>query len=261
MHKNWLHRIGLGSPSRTKPALPDGERVYAIGDVHGQAELLDLMLGRINADIALAGSGTRSRLVLLGDYIDRGLGSAKVIERLSTLSGMPIELTCLKGNHEAAMLDFLAEAKAGPVWVQYGGGETLASYGVKPPIAQADEKDWESARQALLAALPDYHLDFLKSLEPYVIIGPYLFVHAGIDPNKPLSEQGEAEFLWVRDAFLHSRKSLDHVVVHGHTPEPDYHHDNRRIGIDTGAYLTGVLTAVKLEGEDVSFLQVRRADL
>ncbi|MGP1274876.1 MAG: metallophosphoesterase family protein [Caulobacterales bacterium] len=241
--------------------MPDGFRLYAIGDVHGQADLLDRLLDRIRSDVRVAPPADRAMLVMLGDYVDRGLGSAKVIERLSTLSGMPFAIRCLKGNHEAAMLDFMRDARAGQVWCQYGGGETLASYGVQLPSAQASVDDWEVARKALLSAMPRHHVEFLESLELFVLYEPYVFVHAGLHPDKPLEAQTEQDLLWIRDVFLDSRKRLDHKVVHGHTPEPDYYHDDRRIGVDTGAYLTGTLTAVRLESDEVSFLQVRRSDL
>lgn len=243
-----------------RPGLAPGVRLYAVGDVHGQDDLLDTMLARIRDDALTAGDGTQCTLIMLGDYIDRGLGSARVIERLSTLANMPFAVRFLKGNHEEAMLDFLADPAAGPVWAQYGGGETMAGYGVKPPSAQAGAQAWQEAQQALIAAMPPHHRAFLDGLEPYVVEAPYIFVHAGVDPAKPLSEQSEQDFYWIREKFINSPRHFEYQVVHGHTPEQDYHHDARRIGIDTGAYLTGVLTAVRLEGDSVTFLQSRRGE-
>ncbi len=240
--------------------LPEGVRLYAVGDVHGQDDLLARMLEKLCDDAQNAPQGTDITLVMLGDYIDRGLGSRAVIERLSTLTGMPFQTRFLIGNHEATMRDFLADAAVGPSWVEYGGGETLAAYGVKPPAANAGAEIWKEARSALDAALPDNHRAFLERLEPYVLIEPYLFVHAGVEPAKPLEAQTEQELLWIRDRFLHARRRWDHIVVHGHTPEKAYHHDQRRIGLDTGAYLTGLLTAVRLEGEGAYFLQVQRRE-
>lgn len=256
---NRLKKL-FSSPGRTSAprALPEGVRVYAVGDVHGQDDLLARMLERLCEDAQNAPQGTDITLVMLGDYIDRGLGSRAVIERLSTLTSMPFHTRFLIGNHEATMRDFLADAAVGPSWVEYGGGETLASYSVKPPAPGAPASVWEEAREGLERALPEHHIAFLERLEPYVLAAPYVFVHAGVDVARPLEAQTEQELLWIRDSFLNARKAFDHVVVHGHTPEPDYHHDHRRIGIDTGAYLTGVLTAVRLEGSEVSFLQVRR---
>lgn len=249
-----------GETTRSRHDLAPGMRVYAIGDVHGQDDLLDMMLGRIRADVEATGHGVQSTLIMMGDYVDRGLGSARVIERLSTLQGMPFSTRFLKGNHEAAMLDFLDDAETGPVWVQYGGGETLASYGVQPPSPQDDAPIWHAAQAALLEALPDHHAAFLDALEPFVVEPPYIFVHAGVDPAKPLAEQTDQDLFWIRDKFLYSQRKFEHIVVHGHTPEPEPFHDDRRIGIDTGAYLSGVLTAVRLEGASVSFLQSRRGD-
>ena len=183
-----------------------------------------------------------------------------MIERLASLSGMPFSVRFLKGNHEEAMLDFLKDPAAGPVWVQYGGGETLASYDVRPPSVHEPADVWERTREALLEALPEHHLAFLDTLEPYVAQAPYLFVHAGVDPAKSLADQTAQDLYWIREKFLHSSRRFEYVVVHGHTPEQDYYKDDRRIGIDTGAYLTGVLTAVRLEGEAVSFLQTRRGE-
>ncbi|WP_439633855.1 metallophosphoesterase [Glycocaulis sp.] len=264
IHRTMFERLkSLFAPRARAAARPDlapGVRLYAVGDVHGQDDLLGLMLARLRDDALAAPAGTRCTLIMLGDYIDRGLGSARVIERLSTLSGLPFDVRFLKGNHEEAMLDFLADPAAGPVWVQYGGGETLAGYGVKPPAAQAGPQAWQDAHAALTGALPAHHRAFLEGLEPFVVEGPYMFVHAGVDPAKSLAEQSERDFYWIREKFLHSTRRFEYVVVHGHTPEQDYHHDERRIGIDTGAYLTGVLTAVRLEGDDVTFLQSRRGE-
>jgi serine/threonine protein phosphatase 1 len=252
--------LGMRQKTAAVACLPPGVRLYAVGDIHGQDDLLDAMLERLCADARDADQGVQSTVIFLGDYIDRGLGSARTIDRLATLSDVPFVARFLKGNHEEAMLDFLADASAGPAWVQYGAGETLASYGVKPPLASAGPEAFEAARIALLDALPDHHRAFLEALEPYVLHEPYIFVHAGVDPAKPLEQQSGREFYWIRDAFLNSPRRFDQKVVHGHTPEQSYHHDDRRIGIDTGAYLTGVLTAVRLEGEAVSFLQTRRGE-
>ncbi|KPP83000.1 MAG: serine/threonine protein phosphatase 1 [Oceanicaulis sp. HLUCCA04] len=247
--------------AKARPAgLAPGVRLYAVGDVHGQDDLLDRMLARIRHDTLAADGLVSATLIMLGDYVDRGHGSARVIERLSTLTDMPFDVRFLKGNHEQAMLDFLADPAAGPVWVQYGGGETMAGYGVKPPAAQAGPQAWREAQEALARAIPDHHRAFLDGLEPYVVEAPYMFVHAGVDPAKPLAQQSEQDFYWIREKFLYSPRRFEYVVVHGHTPEQDYFHDDRRIGIDTGAYLTGVLTAVRLEGQAVSFLQTRRGE-
>lgn len=258
MLDHLFRRLALRGKSHPPRTLPPGTRIYAIGDVHGQVDLLAKLLQQISDDVAKAPVGTLTMLVMLGDYIDRGLGSREVIEALSKLSGFPTRLRFLKGNHEQAMLAFLADPGAGPVWVQHGGGETLASYGVKPPAPDAPGDLWEAARSALLNAIPDHHTRFLDELEHYVLIEPYLFVHAGVDPDKPLKDQTEQDLLWIRDRFLYSSRQLEYIIVHGHTPEQAPFRDERRIGIDTGAYITGVLTAVRLEADTAHFMQVRR---
>lgn len=258
MLDRFFRRLTVRGQGGTPRALPEGVRFYAVGDVHGQDDLLARMLEKLRKDALDAPQGADITLVMLGDYIDRGLGSRAVLERLSTLSGMPFRTRFLIGNHEATLRDFLADAAVGPSWVEFGGGETLASYGIRPPAPGAPAPVWEETREALERALPAHTRAFLDRLEPFVLAEPYVFVHAGVDVTWPLEAQTEQELLWIRDSFLNGRKAFAHVVVHGHTPEPDYHHDHRRIGIDTGAYLTGVLTAVRLEGGEVSFLQVRR---
>lgn len=238
--------------------LPAGVCIYAVGDVHGQDDLLAGLLEEIARDVRENGDRLRSTVIMLGDYVDRGLGSARAIEMLARPADFPFAFRFLKGNHEEVMLDFLNDAAAGPAWVEYGGGETMAAYGVKPPAPKDAPEKWEAARLALLHALPAHHRAFLEALEPCVVEAPYIFVHAGVDPARPLSEQTTQDFYWIREKFLHSTRRFEHVVVHGHTPEQTWYHDERRIGIDTGAYLTGVLTAVRLEGGAVSFLQARR---
>lgn len=259
MLDSFFRRLAFSGQTPARRALPPGVRVYAVGDVHGQLDLLKPLLSQIADDAAAAPAGTEITVVMLGDYIDRGLGSRAVIETLTRLAVMPPRLRFLKGNHEQAMLAFLDDPSAGPVWVQHGGGETLASYAIKPPAPNASHDVWQAARSALIDALPGHHLRFLKALEQSVVIEPYLFVHAGVDPDKPLKDQTEQDLLWIRDKFLYSPRKLEYLVVHGHTPEHEPFRDERRIGIDTGAYITGVLTAVRLEADRASFLQVRRS--
>jgi len=230
-----------------------GQLTYAIGDIHGRRDLLRKLLDQIEDDR----DGASAEYIFLGDYVDRGDDSAGVLSDLILLATRPdLQTTFLKGNHEAAMLDFLRDPAAGPEWVQYGGGETLASYGVRVPRgAEAqDLSAWSACRDSLVARMMPAHRHFLGQLSLTELRGDYRFVHAGVDPARPIEEQGEKEFLWIREAFLDSRKSLDAVIVHGHTPEDAPTSDGRRIGVDTGAYLTGRLTAVRLQGRDIDFL-------
>ncbi len=224
-----------------------GRLVYAVGDIHGRLDLLRRLIADIVANAAMANKDTRPVIVFLGDYVDRGPHSRGVIDQILQLAGASdFEIRSLLGNHEQAMLWFLKDAKTGRGWTAHGGAETLASYGVAPPQAQADDKAWEAARQALEAALPAQHLAFLRGLELYLEIGDYLFVHAGIKPGVPLEKQSQRDLLWIRDDFLNASYTGDKVVVHGHTPAPEPVFYAGRIGVDTGAYATGLLCAVRL---------------
>jgi serine/threonine protein phosphatase 1 len=175
------------------------------------------------------------------------------------LQGRPLgyERRFLRGNHEQSMLAFLAEPAGNRAWLLQGGAETLMSYGVQPPppIGAADE-EWAAVAHALAERVPPEHLDFLTGLERYVTLGDYAFVHAGVDANRPLEEQSDRDLYWIRDRFIANRRRFSHCVVHGHTPAERPYADRRRVGVDTGAYASGVLTAARFEGARVSFLSV-----
>lgn len=235
---------------------PAGEVVYAIGDIHGRADLLDQLLGEIGADIA-AHPDVGARMVTLGDYIDRGAESRRVIDRLIDLQrDGRFRMTALRGNHEEAMLGFLHEPETGPSWCEFGGRETLLSYGVIAPRGRRRE-DWVAARDALLAALPEAHLRFLAGLDAYAQFGDYVFVHAGLKPRVPLERQVAEDMLWIREEFLDAPPWSAQVVVHGHTPSTEPMEAPGRIGVDTGAYATSILTAVRLEGDQRRYIQTR----
>jgi serine/threonine protein phosphatase 1 len=242
------------SPSRIT------QLTYAIGDIHGRFDLLEAMIRRIRADKPTFDE--KPRIVLLGDYVDRGPQSREVLTRIVRLTREAwCDVEVLLGNHEESMLKFLSDASTGPSWVHYGGGATLASYGVSVPDSRADMEQWERARLDFAAALPDNHLVLLREMKYVLQADDYIFVHAGVRPDRPLAEQGPDTFLWVRGAFLASEKACEFVVVHGHTPE-DAPTDKRwRIGIDTGAYATGVLTAMRLKDEARDLIQVRQQDV
>jgi serine/threonine protein phosphatase 1 len=235
---------------RSAPAsLPPGERVYAIGDVHGCIDKLQDMHHRIASDLAKR-PVAHATVVHLGDYIDRGPDSAAVIEELlSPWPGeTPPQIVDLMGNHEDMMLSALAETDDPQFfehWLRNGGGASLRSWGVAPhgrPGAWWDR-------------LPARHLAFLQGLSLMHRAGGYVFVHAGVRPGVPLDEQTPADLLWIRDPFLQSTAPANFVVVHGHTPkeEPEVH--PHRINADTGAVLGGPLTCVVLEADRVAFLQ------
>ncbi len=237
-------------------ASTEGRLVYAVGDIHGCYGLMRDLLARLTADFATR--GRRPVIVFLGDYVDRGPDSARVLEALVWLHRREdIELHLLKGNHEQALLAFLEAPEQSAPWLRYGGDATLASYGVACPDGQPDEM--RQARDDLLASMPASHLRLLQGLELMVEVGGYAFVHAGIRPGTPLCEQAEDDLLWIRQGFLDQPGPFEKTIVHGHTwldHRPQF--AEGRIGLDTGAFMTGVLSAVRLQDADVEFLQVGR---
>ena len=244
------------SKSRTQhvsASVPDGVRVYAIGDIHGRSDLLLRLFETIEADAKSADPDEKVMMVFLGDYVDRGFQSKEVIDFLLSDRLAPYETVFIKGNHEEAFLKFLSDAGFGPDWARYGGSETLTSYGIRPPRARTRPEEWVEVCDQLNNALPAGHRNFLAMLQPSAMIGDYMFVHAGVRPDVPLEMQSERDLLWIRDGFLDDNTSFERVIVHGHTPISEPHQDYRRIGVDTGAYLTGKLTAVRLMGDEVTF--------
>ena len=235
--------------------VPEGVTVYAVGDVHGRADLLKQLRDKIVEDAAsLRGEDQRFAIVFLGDYVDRGFQSRAVIDFLLSDAFEGFETRFLKGNHEEALVKFLRDSSFGPRWAEYGGVETLVSYNVQPPRSRERMEEWEDARLQLAETLPQEHRFFLEQLEVCLVLGDYTFVHAGLRPGKTLEEQDEKDLLWIRDDFLYDKRAFEGVIVHGHTPISSPYRDHRRIGVDTGAYMSGRLTAVRLRGEEVSFL-------
>jgi serine/threonine protein phosphatase 1 len=235
--------------------MAEGRRLYAIGDIHGRADLLGRLLGQIDADIRThASSGVRPVLVFLGDYVDRGLESRRCVETLLALREGPLEVHFLKGKHDDALLRFLEEPGRGGRWLRKGGAETLFSYGVRAPANRYSGRELAAAAEALRASMPAGHLAFFRDLKLHVRFGDYVFVHAGLKPGVALEKQKEADLLSIRGPFLRSRDRWPFVVVHGHTPMERFYRDARRIGVDTGAYATGRLSAVCLEGDAVRLL-------
>jgi serine/threonine protein phosphatase 1 len=227
--------------------------------VHGRYVLMTDLLARILRDGAARAAGRRPLVIFCGDYVDRGPDSARVMEALTWLQRREdIEVRLLKGNHEQALMAFIEAPERAEPWLSFGGDATLASYGVEPPDTADDPVRMRAARDALLERMPSSHLRLIDQMELMFVIGDYAFVHAGIEPGVPLSEQTEANLLWIRDAFVGDEGPFEKVIVHGHTWT-----DSRpailphRIGLDTGAYATGVLTAIRFDGEDMAVLQVR----
>lgn len=235
------------------PQLPIEAPVYAIGDVHGRADLLHALIDVIVQDSR--GYSERPHLVFLGDYIDRGFQSREVLSTLIELGRDDrFETVFLKGNHEQAMLRFLHDHKIGPDWANFGGRETLISYGISPPKSINAIDEWEPIQKELVQTIPNQHVEFLEQLAVSHKIGPYGFVHAGVKPGVPYEEQTDEDRMWIRDEFLNAKDKEDVFVVHGHTPVNAPYSDHRRVNVDTGAYFTGRLTAVKIEGDKMSFL-------
>jgi len=244
----------------TTKARIGGALVYAIGDVHGRYDLFREMLALIAADIPRRAAGRRPVLVPCGDYIDRGPQSAEVLAALDWLRRDPrIELHAIKGNHEQKFLAFIKNPADGLSWLTFGGDATLRSYGVAPPIDFEDGDDCLRARDDLLERMPAAHVKLLEELEMMAIIGDYAFVHAGIRPGVKLARQRDQDLMWIRDGFLEQTRTFEKRIVHGHSwteAEPEIF--NNRIGLDTGAYQTGVLTAVRIEDGEVELLQTGR---
>lgn len=242
------------------PRVPEGTVVWAIGDIHGRLDLLAPLVEAIRADAASV-SATRKVVVFLGDYIDRGPDSRGVI---NYLVGLPqdagIEWRFLKGNHEEAMLKFLASPSFGPSWCEYGGDAALASYGLKPPAMKHRADAWVPVAADLDHKVTVGERAFLETLEYQVSIGDYFFAHAGARPGIPLEQQADKDLMWIRGSFLESEEEFERVIVHGHTPATEVHADQRRIGIDTRAYDSGVLTALRLQGSSRSILQALGED-
>ncbi len=235
---------------------PEATRLYAIGDIHGRADLLEQMLTLIERDVSVNPTDAITKCIFLGDYVDRGPSSADVVERLIQVRGHSPHIICLMGNHEETMsmvLQGSVDSKIIENWLGYGGRETLASYGVPSRILYSDDID--EIADATRASVPKTHAEFFASLDLNVGFGDYFFVHAGIHPARALHEQRTNDFMWIREPFLSHDAPLEKMIVHGHSISRSVEERAHRIGIDTGAYATGKLTAVVLEGNSRRFIE------
>lgn len=229
------------------PSTDSGERIYAIGDVHGRLDLLRLLLERIGEHMRALPPVRALYIVLLGDLVDRGPDSAGVLALLNDLQRGNDQLIVLLGNHEEAMLEALeGDAEALRRWLGIGGVATLRSFGIDPPSPGEDVREHH---RRLRAAVPRAWVSWLKRLPLSVRSGDYHFVHAGVRPGVALHRQTRSDMLWIRDEFLHDPRDHGAVIVHGHSISPEVEILPNRIGVDTGAYRSNVLSAIYLEGE------------
>ncbi len=233
-----------------KSSTPEGMRLYAIGDVHGRADLLIKLLQQIEQE--RREPALTHRVIFLGDYVDRGHDSSGVIDLLLSYAKKYPDSVFLKGNHEEAMLDFLATPDSMEHWIDWGGHQTLESYGIQQVVS----KTAPALRDQLVNLLPDPHFKFLLGLERYHQLGDYVFVHAGLRPGIELSKQTDRDLLWIRKEFLNCgpKQFSKFCVVHGHTPQDREENLSWRINVDTAAYTTGRLTATVLEGTHRRFI-------
>ena len=231
--------------------IPAGERVYAIGDIHGRLDLFDVLIDAVEADDA-ALPGARTTVILLGDLVDRGPASAQVLARArSWQQQRTVRVLC--GNHEEMFLNSFDKSNMMRHFLRHGGTETLLSYGVDGK--QLAKASIEQAQQIMRENVPQSEIDYIAGFEDIIRVGDYVFVHAGIDPQVALDDQRRQDLRWIREPFLSHTGTSDHVVVHGHTISEDPVERANRIGIDTGAYASGRLTALVLEGTGRRFIE------
>lgn len=230
-------------------AAASGERIYAIGDVHGRADCLDALIAQIDADDAARGPA-RTRLVFLGDFVDRGASSREVIERAIAEAHRS---EFIIGNHEEVMIRaWEGERESIKLFHRIGGRETVLSYGVD--AHDYDKLGFDDLTQLIARVIPAEHIAFLRGFADHYTSGDYLFVHAGIRPGIALHEQAPADLRWIRREFLDDRRDHGVMVIHGHTVVADVDEQHNRIGIDTGAYASGTLTALGIEGTERWYL-------
>jgi serine/threonine protein phosphatase 1 len=245
------------SPRREKrPAGARGYRAYAVGDIHGRVDLLEHLLAKIHSDLQRR-PARKTLLVFVGDLVDRGPSSAQVIERLRCYRRDGIETVFLLGNHEEVLLRVIqGDSSVVDSWLKFGGLECLQSYGVK--LSAIRGRSAEHIVELVRATVPREHVEFLESFADSCRFGDYLFVHAGIRPGIEIDQQTQSDLRWIRDPFLYDETDHGVVVVHGHTISDEVEERTNRIGIDTGAYRSGILTALAIEGSERWLIDTRR---
>jgi len=245
--------LPLSRWARRRHAAPLGQRWYAIGDIHGRLDLLNELIRAIDRDDEQRGV-TDTRLLFLGDYIDRGPDSRAVVELMMKLDIGADQVVFLSGNHEEVLLATAdGNRRAAALFHKMGGRETLLSYGVS--AQDYDYADASGIVDLVRANIPTAHLDWLTRLRTAYRAGDYFFAHAGVRPGIPLDDQAASDLRWIRREFLSHPASHGAMVVHGHSVTAAIDERPNRIGIDTGAYASGCLTALGIEGEDRWYLQ------
>jgi serine/threonine protein phosphatase 1 len=244
------------SPRRGQgPAGARGYRAYVVGDIHGRVDLLEHLLAKIHADLQHR-PARKALLVFVGDLIDRGPSSAQVIERLRNYRREGVRPVFLLGNHEEVLLRILGgDASVVDSWLQFGGLQCLQSYGVS--FARLRGRPAEEVVEIVRRAVPQEHVEFLETFIDSCRFGDYLFVHAGIRPGVEVDQQSQSDLRWIREPFLFDDSDHGFVVVHGHTIRDEVEERPNRIGIDTGVYRSGVLTALAIEGTDRWLIDTR----
>jgi serine/threonine protein phosphatase 1 len=244
----------LGRPQTIRqPVLAPGERVYAIGDIHGRIDLFDSLIEAIEQDDANR-CNAQTTVILLGDLIDRGPDSAAVVARAKDWARHR-HIEFIKGNHEEMLISSMTDIDVLYSFLKFGGRETIMSYGIDPQALL--EAEFEDLQRMMGEAIPRDDIDFLDSFQKFVRNGDYLFVHAGLRPQTPLEQQLERDCRWIREPFLSHTGDFGAFVIHGHTIAEEPQVRANRIGIDTGAYVHGTLTAIGIEGTDRWFIQAR----
>lgn len=246
--RRLFEREGSAHP---EASLPAGQRVYAVGDIHGRLDLFERLIAAIEADDAAAGPA-ETTVILLGDLVDRGPDSAGVIARARAWQGER-KVRILAGNHEEMFLQSFEKTSTLKHFLRFGGKETVLSYGLDRQAYQSASV--EDVQAMMHAAVPAEDRAFLESFEDMIAIGDYLFVHAGIDPRVPLDAQRRQDLRWIREPFLSYPEPHGVVVVHGHTICDSVEDCGNRIGIDTGAFMTGRLTALVIEGSSRRYIE------
>jgi serine/threonine protein phosphatase 1 len=247
-----IFRLGKRrTPVRAAACVPERCRVYAIGDVHGRADLLNDLAARIEADLKNIDCD-EILTVFLGDYVDRGPNPAAVIARLSS-GDFPTPIVALRGNHEAMLLNFLDDETALDLWRLNGGLETLHSYKVNVTDLMRGQ-GYKLAQEKFYANLPSKDLECLKAMKCHFVVGDYFFCHAGVRPGISLEGQSDNDLMWIREEFLTSDFDFGKIIIHGHTPVSSPDIRPNRINIDTGAFATNTLTCLVLQGANRRFI-------